>query len=240
MYHLVLTLLLTITLSLSPPTAYAADDTPPKQEQEQTQGEVALDEEKFEQAKENANEVALAKQAAYEKMTALRKNLEPRDQDHFTLLYSNHNLIETVKVVKTDVKNAINGCQKNNPDMKNDLSTRYKKWDGTIAPLIEEAQGHLSNMIIAQDYAAESDVREILDALDTSRKKAGDQITKIPVTTKEACAFLLEKMDETQQSMGALLRSTLISLPQVFPDEEEAADSEQETSAPEAKHSSEE
>lgn len=160
-----------------------------------------------------------AAQAVYDMTSELMKKLEERDQQHFFMTYSNYNLIETVKVVRGDVSNAINECSKNNPDMESELRGRFQAWNGAVDPLLDEAKGNLNNMVIAQDYVPEKDIRAIFNAIDTARKETSARMEKVPVTTQEACEYLLEKMDETQESMVSILRSTLVSFPQTFPDE---------------------
>ena len=132
------------------------------------------------------------------------------------MAYTSYNLIETVKIVQRDVSNAVDGCGNENPDMKNLMTQRFSAWNDAVNPVLEEASGHLDNMVIVQDYADPKDLRAIFTSADRAREHTNARIDKIPVTTKEACEFLLSKMDETQASMVALLRSTLISVPQVF------------------------
>ncbi len=152
------------------------------------------------------------------------ENIGPQEQQHFYMAYNNYNLIETVKIVQKDVSSAVDGCGENDPDMERALKGRFAAWNDAINPVLEEAKGHLDNMVVAQDYAKPDNIREIFDSLDETRKRTDARIDKIPVTTKEACEFLLGKMDETQDSMVSLLSSTLVSMPQTFqeqPQEEE-------------------
>ncbi|MCF8495745.1 MAG: hypothetical protein K9G62_03660 [Alphaproteobacteria bacterium] len=148
---------------------------------------------------------------------------KPAEQKHFFMTYTNYNIIETVKIVQKDVGNAIDKCGENNPDMKENLDTRYKSWNDAVNPIIKDAEANLHNMMLAQDYAKKQDIEAIFKEVDDTRDRTQSEIEKIPVTTPEACKYLLEKMDETQTNMVELLKNTLLSFSQVFP---EAADEE--------------
>ena len=78
---------------------------------------------------------------------------------------------------------------------------------------MSEAQGHLDNMVLVQTYAPAKDIRGVFKVMDDARDKAETEIKKIPVTTPEACQYLLDKMDETQENMVKILRLTLTSHP---------------------------
>ncbi len=175
-------------------------------------------------AKDEADPLLEAQEEAikktYSMLTEMMENIGPQEQQHFYMAYNNYNLIETVKIVQKDVSSAIDGCGENNPDMKVALKERFTAWNDAVNPVLEEASGHLDNMVVAQDYAKPDNIRKIFDSLDETRKRTDARIDKIPVTTKEACEFLLGKMDETQDSMVSLLSSTLVSMPQTFQEQE--------------------
>jgi hypothetical protein len=98
--------------------------------------------------------------------------------------------------------------------MKDKLQARYNAWDQDVGAVIKEAGAQVDNMVAAQEYAKPAEIRKVFKALDARRTKTESQITKIPVTTPEACQFLHDKMDETQASLTNLLRSALITAPQ--------------------------
>lgn len=145
-----------------------------------------------------------------------QEGLSPRDKQHFNILYANYNIAGVVKMVRTDVANAIEQCAANNPDMADALNERYKKWDGAIAPVMTEADAMINNMLFAQDYADPKDIREVFQLIDNNRTQYQNEIKKVPVTTPEACEYLRNKMDETQETMTGLLEKTLVGLPQAM------------------------
>ena len=149
----------------------------------------------------------------FKKLKEISDTLEGAEKHHFNLANSNYAFITTVQTVQRDVGNAITACGENNAEMKTALDKRFGEWNNAINPVMSEAQGHLDNMIIAQDYAAPKDIKGVFNIMDEARYRAESEIEKIPVTTPEACQYLIDKMDETQITMIGLLRQTLISTP---------------------------
>ncbi len=184
----------------------------------------ALNDDIDEQMKIARKERKESAEKTFGKVTGMMMSLEEHEQKHFFLAYTNYNLIETVKVVQGDVKKAINKCGENNPDMKGSLDARFKAWNKAVNPLIKEAEGNYKNMLVAQDYASKKELKDIFNSVDETREKTYDQIEKIPVTTPEACQYLINKMDETEESMLSILRSTLVSAPKILEENQEAAD----------------
>lgn len=175
----------------------------------------ALNSDVDEQMQKANEERRQSAEATYSKITKLVTDLPENEQQHFFMAYTNYNLIETVKVVQDDVGTAIDKCGENNPEMKEELKTRFKAWNTTISPLVKEAEGNFKNMLVAQDYASQGEIKDIFASIQDTREKTYNQIEKIPVTTPEACQYLLSKMDETQDSMTNILTSTLMTFPQV-------------------------
>lgn len=158
------------------------------------------------------------------------KKLDKEDTAHFMTMYTNYNLIQTVKMVRTDIGNAVKSCGENNPSIKEQMDTRYKSWTDKISPIIDESQAHFDNMLIAQDYAPKKEANGIFKMLDDTREKAQGQFKKIPVTTKESCEYMLGKMDETQPELETMLQTSLTLRPNTEEDKkpEEAVKKEQE------------
>ncbi|MCB1561941.1 MAG: hypothetical protein KDJ75_00050 [Alphaproteobacteria bacterium] len=163
----------------------------------------------------SAGEAVVAPKKAIN-LVEFQKGLSPRDKQHFNILYANYNIAGVVKMVRADVANAIEQCSANNPDMADALNERYKKWDGAIDPVMAEADAMINNMLFAQDYADPKDIREVFQLIDDNRTQYQSEIKKVPVTTPEACEYLRNKMDETQETMTGLLEKTLVGLPQAM------------------------
>jgi len=170
-----------------------------------------------------ANAGDQAKQA-FNDIKALANKLNPDDQKHFYLIYSDSNIISTVKMVRGDVNNAVNACGKSNADLKPELDKHFTDWKSKVDPVVKESEANLNNMIIAQTYAPPEKIKAILKKLDDVRAKTAAQVEKKPVTTKDACQYLESKLDSTQDSLTAALRSTLISFGRASSSSEMPAD----------------
>jgi hypothetical protein len=213
---------LLLTALIAPPVSFAAEE--PAQAEEKTPEQKTAEE--ASPMKASKEDPELAKQEkqiedVYKLIDDLVKGLEEREQKHFYMMYSNYNLIATVEMVQGDVANAVKECGKNNPDMKEVMDTRFGDWKSALKPVLEEAHANVNNMLEAQEYAKTSEIKKIFKQLDKTRVKVNNQVEKIPVTTPEACDYLRNKMDETQDSMLSILKSTLVSFPQAFPEDDQ-------------------
>ncbi len=145
---------------------------------------------------------------------AVSDGLEAGKMQHFAAVYNNYNMVNTVKMVRGDVSNAIKSCGENNSDMKEELDGRFAKWDEAVSPVIADAEANVNNMVLAQDYVKKEDFQNIFKLIDETRDYSIKKYKKEPVTTKESCGYLLGKMDETQNAMVSLLRAGMMSHPQ--------------------------
>ncbi len=143
------------------------------------------------------------------KLSEISDKLDDAQKHHFTMLYSNYMLIGTVKAVQESVSKAIASCGEKNPDMKTSLDGRMTQWNDAVNPILSEALGSVNNMVLAQDYAPKEEIDSVLKQIDETRAYADSQVSKVPVTTPEACTFLMDKMDGTQTEMTEILRRTL-------------------------------
>lgn len=171
-----------------------------------------------EQISNQAEEYRKISARAQEAMNGIGKDLKPADAKHFYMMYQNYNLIETVKAVKSDVTDAVKKCGEVNPDMKDDLNRRFSVWDKEVGGVLDEADGNVKNMLMAQDYADPKKIRKVFDILDEARTLTRDTIHRTPVTTKEACTYLGDKMGQTRENLVRLLQTTLISFGSTYPE----------------------
>lgn len=145
---------------------------------------------------------------------------------HFSIVYSNYNMIKVVETVENDVGLAVDKCGEVHADMKAPLQDRYKLWKDGIEPIVKQAEEHVNTMVLSQEYAKPSDIRDFFKKIDKERKAHDKDVKKVPVTSKEACEFLLKTMDSTQEQLTSLLQATLVSTPQAVQralEEEQAA-----------------
>lgn len=163
------------------------------------------------------------------------KTFNEADKRHFYLLFSNYNMTKVVGTVESDVGVAVEKCGQANPDLKAPLANRYKAWSEAIAPIMTESKANIDNMILVQSYAKPADIRKFFGLIDEARNAKDKEVNKVPVTSKEACEYLLKTMDKTQPQMVKLLEATLINLPRAMQAErEEKAQQKEETPKPTA------
>ncbi len=146
----------------------------------------------------------------------IKKNLGQTELAHFGIIYGNYNIYSTVKAVHSDVENAVNGCIENNPEMEKQLSARWDVWQKSVNANKEEAWANINAMTLAQDYAPQENMKRIFALIDETRKANSSRFETIPVTTPEACEFMLSKMDETQENMNMMLIATIKSYPAIM------------------------
>lgn len=154
--------------------------------------------------------------ALNEKLGELTMNLNENDRRHFYTLYNNNNLISTVKYVRNHIGEAIDACSENNPDMEDDLRARYKKWTDAVNEKLIEAEAQVENMVLVQEYVSDEAINAVLKQADDLRAKTQENVKRIPVTSPEACEYLLNKMDETQATMLGYLGTVLVAMPQAM------------------------
>lgn len=176
------------------------------------------------------------KEDLQKKLAKLEDGLDDKQRRHFGIIYYNHNMIATVETVMGDVGNAADACSKANPELKDKITTRFDDWKKDVTAKLDEAHGLTQSMMFAQDYASADEMKDALAAADTMRAHSKTIYEKVPVTSKEACQYLYEKMAETKDSMLSLLSSTLISVPQ----EMQKAEDNEEAEKPAEKKPSEE
>ena len=136
--------------------------------------------------------------------------LSKKDKETILILRNKHSYIQATKIVERDVGEAIKSCGKKNPDMKDKLDARYKQWKSAVDPILETAKKQLDKDIDALTIVDPDDLHDVLELHDEAYESAEKQVTKTPVTTKEACEGTLESMDRTEDNMIRLLQQTLL------------------------------
>lgn len=147
------------------------------------------------------------------KYVSILANLDTREAQHFAIVIVNQNLIGTVKAVEADVAMAAKGCAENNKQMADTINARFAQWQEAVKGPMQEAQANVDNMVVAQTYITKEQYTELFGLIDDVRQYNSSRFEKTPVTTPEACEFMLSKMDETQENMVGMLRATLASYP---------------------------
>ena len=151
-----------------------------------------------------------------EKVSGLLKTLDQTEVQHFMTMYANYNIYSMVKAVSNDVSSAVDACAENNKDMADDLHSRFSKWENSVGSAMKDTNDNIQNMALAQAYVSQSELKTLFGLVDDIRSVNSSRFETTPVTTKEACEFMMSKMDETQVSMNGLLKATLASYPNLL------------------------
>lgn len=170
-------------------------------------------------AVENSKEKDMARvqaEALRDKVNGVMKGLNESELTHFMVMHTNYTMYSVVKAVRYDVSNAVDGCVKNNPDMADDLRNKFADWEKNVGGSMKEVDANIKSMGIAQDYISQNELNSIFNLIDETRASNSSQFEKTPVTTSEACEFMMSKMDETQENMIRLLAATLQSYPNMI------------------------
>ncbi len=141
---------------------------------------------------------------------ALIDPLSAKDQESFFIMRNKYSVIRVVGVVERDVGAAVKACGKANPDMKDQIATRFKQWQGAVNPIIDTAKKTFDKDIESQKIVPVKDARKVLDLSDKAFEYSDKLTTKQPVTSKEACQKLMASMDRTEDKMIELLEATLL------------------------------
>ncbi len=155
-------------------------------------------------------------EALRDKVSKILKGLNQEEAMHFLVMYSNYNMYSMVKAVSEDVKQAVDACIENNKEMEDELKKRYDKWIGSVGGKLKESYDNLKNMSLAQTYISQSEIESLFEMVDRVRAVNSSRFESVPVTTPEACEFMLSKMDETEESMKRILWATLMSYPNIM------------------------
>jgi len=154
--------------------------------------------------------------ALQDQVANLMTSLEIDEAQHFAVLYSNYTIYSMVDAVRTDVENASNACAENNKDMATAVLDRFARWDGNVSSTMKDAYANIEAMALAQTYMPQSEVKTFFGLISATRQENSSRFETVPVTTPEACEFMMSKMDETEDSMIHMLRATMISFPTVL------------------------
>ena len=151
-----------------------------------------------------------------QKMTSLMRTLTQEEINHFLVMYTNYNVYSMVKAVQEDISGAIDGCIKNNKNMEGDLTKRFDSWKKNVGTTMKEANANIQNLALAQTYLSQDEVQGFFSLIDEVRAHNSSRFETTPVTTPEACEFMISKMDETEENMKQLLQVALASYPNVL------------------------
>lgn len=140
---------------------------------------------------------------------ALLSGLDDAQKNEFAAIRNSHGIIRAVEDVQASVQRGVSACGKANVDLKDSLDERLSNWRASIRPVMKQAQTKQEKMILLQNFAKPSVIRNYLKTFDEAVAFRNSAIKEVPVTEHKDCEALLKSMDSTQENLIKLLRENL-------------------------------
>lgn len=140
----------------------------------------------------------------------LLATLPKENQKVFFILRNKHSTIRAIRVVHSDIKNAVRACGKENPPLKKEMNARLKSWEKSVFPILKNADSFLKKELKEQEAFHVADYKHVTKLNDKAYEFSESKIEKTPVTTEKACRSLLQSMDDTEDNLISLLQDILL------------------------------
>ncbi len=142
--------------------------------------------------------------------SAVVAGLDDQGKETYFILRNKYGLIRAIRIVKKDVGKAVQECGQANPDMQDQMHTRYNAWTDSVDPILRTAESYLKQEIKQQTVVELGTFMDMLDMNDEAYDFQQAAIDKKVVTTPEACNKLLLSMDRTEEDMLRLMQAVLL------------------------------
>lgn len=139
----------------------------------------------------------------------IMEGLDKNQLRQFAAIRETHGTIKAVENVQASVKSAVASCSENNPDLKDQINSRFDNWRAAIRPTLKKAQSKLEKMILLQSYGKPSEVRGYLKLFDEAVASTQAGIKSVPIKDKAACEDLIDSMDDTEEDLIKLMTESL-------------------------------
>ena len=165
--------------------------------------------------------------AVEDRARALVAPLSQPEMQELYILRDGYGLIRSLEIVQRDIGRAARLCGEDNPDMKDKMDDRFKKWQAAVDPVLDEKMAALNEAVDKQGFAKPSQIRDYFKALDDAAIYAEKKFDKRVITSPNACESLLESMDESQDRVADLMKELRVRGPapaEQAPEEDSAAE----------------
>lgn len=142
--------------------------------------------------------------------SALIENLSDNDKQLYFILRNKQGVIRAIRVVKSDIGGAVQECGQKNPEIQDEMSTRFKGWKNSVDPLLKTADKYLKQEINEQGFVSKKDFKRVVKLNDEAFDYQESLADKNYVTTLEACKDLIKSMDNTEEDMLRLMQDVLL------------------------------
>lgn len=139
----------------------------------------------------------------------LVESLNEEQAKKYTLIRHTHGVIRSVQSVEKHVAKAVKACKGNHKELGKNIESRFNEWKVAIHPVIKSGEDRLEKLILLQDYAKPSDVKQHLENYDKAALYGEKLMDLKPASDKESCNKLLKSMDKTQPDLIRLLKENI-------------------------------
>lgn len=144
-----------------------------------------------------------------QKTDELLKDLNKDQVTQFEKIRTAHGTIRAVEDVRMSLSRAVDSCVKNNPDLKESMTTRLQAWKNFVLPVMRQGQNRLEKMILMQSFTRPSALRGYLKVFDEAVKYKETPYTEVPISAEKDCKILVKNMAESETVMQKLITETL-------------------------------
>jgi hypothetical protein len=144
-----------------------------------------------------------------DKTAEIMEGLDQNQALQFEAIRGSHGIIRAVENVQITVEKASQACAQKNPDLARDLTSRFQDWRLALRPVLQKGRTRLEKMILLQNFAKPSEVRQYLGVFDAAVRFRDQGIVTTPVTSLDECKKFLKTMDQTQEDLIKLLNENL-------------------------------
>ncbi len=140
---------------------------------------------------------------------ALFTNLSTQEMKDAYQLRTLHGIIKSVESVRQDLVNSTQSCIENHPDKRAEITDSFNRWKNEINPRLEKAAVTLDKRITENKAMPESLFRKYLALIDRMAETADSKVQKDYITSKEACDFLVKKLETSRDELSGVLNDIL-------------------------------
>lgn len=136
----------------------------------------------------------------------LAKDMTNEESLALASIKNGYGMVEAVRIAQRDVKNAVEKCGTDNPDLKQAMSDRFTAWNNEIDPLLAGHEQKIKELVNDKTFKSPKKINDYLDLIGKMAKHADDKLDKRIITTPQACKNLQDSMDGSQGALAKVLK----------------------------------
>lgn len=139
------------------------------------------------------------------KSEALDQTLSEPEKQRLVQLRDAFGMLRSMELVKKSVARAVQACGEENPDIRDEMTTRFDRWKSKVEPVQEKQEAKLEQVLGKPYFEKPGLVKEYLETVDKAAHYADKQYDVNPLSDEKSCQRLIESMDETEDKLVSLL-----------------------------------